>query len=156
MNKLQKDMLEFGIGKSTKEKPRKRDKILKRQLTQVETKFIRTVFIICLCYFLCAIPGIVFVDILQMQDAVTFLVALSFVWIQFSINVFIYAFRSERYRSAYMDIVVLIFPCARTAKEKIGRAASAQKEFVSSGIRKMKSSTSQDHQATVVSVVPNQ
>ena len=146
MNKVQKDMREFGnIGKPTNEKTRKRDKILKRQLTQVETKFIWTVFIICLCYFLCAIPGILFVDILQMQDAVTFLVALSFVWIQFSINVFIYAFRSEKYRCAYMDIIVLIFPCAVTAKKKIERAASTQKELLSRGIRRMKSSTSQDH-----------
>jgi hypothetical protein len=83
------------------------------KLSKEEIKFIRTVFIICLCYLLCALPGIILVDIFGMKDGNTFLVSLSLLWFQFSINIFIYAYRSERYRAAYWKLLVLIFPCIR-------------------------------------------
>ena len=88
------------------------------RLTNMEMRFIRTVFYICLCYFLCAIPGILFIDILDMKDPITFLVALSFVWIQFTLNIFIYAYRSEKYRNAYRDVLALMLPCISTLKQK--------------------------------------
>ena len=81
-----------------------------RELTQQEIQFIWTVFIICLCYLLCALPGIILVDIFHMKDSTTFLISLSLLWIQFSLNIFIYAYRSEQYRSAYWDLLVMIFP----------------------------------------------
>jgi hypothetical protein len=85
----------------------------KRRLTNQEIRFIWTVFIICLCYLLCALPGIILVDIIGMKDGTTFLISLSLLWFQFSINNFVYAYRSKRYRSAYADVVALIFPVHR-------------------------------------------
>ena len=81
-----------------------------QKLKDADIKFIWTVFIICLCYLLCALPGIVLVDIFGMRDGTTFMISLCLLWIQFSLNNFIYAYRSEKYRSAYWDLIVLIFP----------------------------------------------
>ena len=89
-----------------------------RELTQQEISFIWTVFIICLCYLLCALPGIILVDIFHMKDGTTFLISLSLLWIQFSLNIFIYAYRSEQYRSAYWDLLVLMFPFLSDLKKK--------------------------------------
>ena len=83
------------------------------KLKDNEIKFIWTVFIICLCYLLCALPGIVLVDIFGMRDNTTFMISLCLLWIQFSLNNFIYAYRSEKYRSAYRDLIVLMFPFLR-------------------------------------------
>ena len=83
------------------------------KLKENEIKFIWTVFIICLCYLLCALPGIVLVDIFGMRDNTTFMISLCLLWIQFSLNNFIYAYRSEKYRSAYWDLIVLMFPFLR-------------------------------------------
>ena len=41
-----------------------------------------------------------------------------FMWSQYSINIFIYAYRSEQYRSAYWDIIVLLFPCLPKLKKQ--------------------------------------
>ena len=95
----------------------KEDQNGKRRLTKQEIRFIWTVFIICLCYLLCALPGIILVDILGMKDGTTFLISLSLLWFQFSINIFVYAYRSKRYRSAYEDLVALIFPLHRKHRE---------------------------------------
>ena len=81
-----------------------------QKLKDNEIKFIWTVFIICLCYLLCALPGIVLVDIFEMKDGTTFMLSLCLLWIQFSLNNFIYAYRSEKYRSGYWDVIVLMFP----------------------------------------------
>lgn len=81
-----------------------------QKLKDNEIKFIWTVFIICLCYLLCALPGIVLVDIFGMKDGTTFMLSLCLLWIQFSLNNFIYAYRSEKYRWAYRDLILLICP----------------------------------------------
>ena len=81
-----------------------------QKLKDNEIKFIWTVFIICLCYLLCALPGIVLVDIFGMKDGTTFMLSLCLLWIQFSLNNFIYAYRSEKYRWAYRDLIILICP----------------------------------------------
>ena len=88
------------------------------RLSKTEMKFVWTVFIICACYLLCALPGIVLVDIFGMKDENSFLLSLCLLWFQFSINIFIYAYRSEHYRAAYWDMLVLIFPCLLKLREK--------------------------------------
>ena len=37
--------------------------------------------------------------------------SLGLMWTQYSINIFIYAYRSDQYRNAYWDILVIVFPC---------------------------------------------
>ena len=95
------------------------------KLTNQEIRFIWTVFIICLCYLLCALPGIILVDIFNMKDGNTFLISLSLLWFQFSINIFIYAYRSEKYRLAYWDLMVLIFPFLVRIEEKWQKGKSS-------------------------------
>ena len=89
-----------------------------RELTQQEIQFIWTVFIICVCYLLCALPGIILVDIFHMKDGTTLLISLSLLWIQFSLSIFIYAYRSEQYRFANWDLLVLKFPFLSDLKKK--------------------------------------
>ena len=99
----------------------------KQKLKDADVKFIWTVFIICLCYLLCALPGIVLVDVFGLRDGTTFMVSLCLLWIQFSLNNFIYAYRSEKYRSAYWDLIVLIFPFVKKSSSSGIQSFSCQK-----------------------------
>ena len=38
---------------------------------------------------------------------------------QYSINIFIYAYRSEQYRADYWDVLVIILPCLPKVKDKL-------------------------------------
>ena len=40
---------------------------------------------------------------------------------QYSLNIFIYAYRSKEYRAAYWDFLVRIFPCLPQLKEDLGK-----------------------------------
>ena len=97
-----------------------------KMLSKTEMSFIWTVFIICLCYFLCAIPGVLLIDILGMSDPITFLVALTFVWLQFTMNTFIYSYRIKKYKHAYQDLIALFIPCISNLKEKMKDITSTQ------------------------------
>ena len=88
-----------------------------KQPNKREVQFMWTCFVICFLYFSCALPGVFLIDILNIQTPVTFLVALTFVWIQFAMNMVIYAYRSEKYRAAYWDVLILICPCMKTVYE---------------------------------------
>ena len=98
------------------------------KLKETEIKFIWTVFIICLCYLLCALPGIVLVDIFGMRDGTTFMISLCLLWIQFSLNNFIYAYRSEKYRSAYWDLIVLMFPFLKKSRSTAFHSSTTTKK----------------------------
>lgn len=97
-----------------------------KMLSKTEMSFIWTVFIIFLCYFLCAIPGVLLINILGMSDPIAFLVALTFVWLQFTMNTFIYSYRIKKYKHAYQDLIALFIPCISNLKEKMKDITSTQ------------------------------
>ena len=98
------------------------------KLNKREVQFIWTCFIICGLYFACALPGVLLIDILNIQTPITFLVALTFVWIQFAMNMLIYAYRSEKYRAAYWDVLILILPCMKAYHDR-RKAGKLQAKF---------------------------
>ena len=46
---------------------------------------------------------------------------------QYSLNIFIYAYRSEQYRAAYWDLLVVIFPCLPKLMEELGKQCRKKK-----------------------------
>ena len=117
--KQQASEMKIGMGEGDKSGP--------KMLSKTEISFIWTVFIICLCYFLCAIPGVLLCDILGMGgDPIIFLVALTFVWLQFTMNIFIYSYRVKKYKLAYLDFIALVFPCMSNLVQKMKGDTSTQ------------------------------
>ena len=111
--------MKIGMGEGDKSGP--------KMLSKTEINFITTVFIICLCYFLCAIPGVLLCDILGMGgDPIVFLVALTFVWLQFTMNIFIYSYRVKKYKRGYLDFIALVFPCLSNLVQKMKGETSTQ------------------------------
>ena len=51
-------------------------------------------------------------------------------WTQYSINFFIYAYRSEQYRNAYWDILVILFPCLPNLLEKWNKTFPKKQEYM--------------------------
>ena len=89
----------------------KRDK-----LDEKEVRFIWTIFIIFICYLTCAAPVSLFADVLGIKSDIPFLIVIGFMYLQYSLNIFIYAYRSTQYRAAYRDFLVTIIP----SLEKLG------------------------------------
>ena len=81
-----------------------------RKLSKSEMKFIWTILIVCGCFFICAVPLTVVCNILGYKNDIPFLILFSLMLCQYSVNVFIYAYHSEQYRAAYLDILLLIIP----------------------------------------------
>ena len=66
-------------------------------------------------------------DILGMGgDPIVFLVALTFVWLQFTMNIFIYSYRVKKYKLAYLDFIALVFPCMSNLVQKMKGDTSTQ------------------------------
>ena len=89
-------------------------------LSEIEMKFIWTIGIVCICYLLCSVPAALYVAGFTNRDYRIFYFVSGLTWIQYSINIFIYAYRSEQYRAAYWDVLVIIFPCIPKIKAKLG------------------------------------
>ena len=96
----------------------------KKQLNKNELKFIWTIFMVCTCFLLCAAPVTIVVNILNLKSDMPFLIVVSLMWCQFSINVLIYAYRSEQYRASYWDVLILIFPFLLNFRKKIKKRMS--------------------------------
>ena len=47
-------------------------------------------------------------------------------WSQYSINIFIYAYRSDQYRGAYWDVIVSICPYLKTFRHHIVQTETSQ------------------------------
>ena len=90
----------------------------RKRLEEKEIRFIWTIFIIFICYLVCAAPVSLFADVLGIKSDVPFLIVIGFMYLQYSLNIFIYAYRSTQYRAAYRDFIVRIFPCL----EKLGNS----------------------------------
>lgn len=75
---------------------------LKEMITKREMKTTWTLFMVCICYFIFVMP-ITLVNVVNVQlDEPTLHLALFCIyWLQYSLNFFIYAGRSEQYRKAY-------------------------------------------------------
>ena len=82
-------------------------------LNETQIKFAWTIFIVCGFYFVCA-GAMTYARFMRFfkRDSpfVVFITSTAFL-IQFGVNFFVYFYRSEAYRKAYWDIIVLIFPC---------------------------------------------
>ena len=79
----------------------------KKVLSQKESRTTWTLALVCFCYFLFVMP-ITIVNILHdfgvhgILDSYCYLFAFCIYWLQYSLNFFIYAARSEQYRRAYL------------------------------------------------------
>ena len=82
-------------------------------LNETQIKFIWTIFIVCIFYFICA-GGMTYARFMRFSKKdspfVVFVTSTSFL-VQFCVNFFVYFYRSKAYRKAYWDIIVLILPC---------------------------------------------
>ena len=90
----------------------------KDKSSETEIRFIWTVFIVCVCYLITSTPLAIVIQVLGINEDIPTLIVIGLTMSQYSINIFIYAYRSEQYRSAYWDIILLIFPCLPKLKEE--------------------------------------
>ena len=79
-------------------------------LNSIEIKFIRTVFIVCLCYVVVAGPLAFAKMFRELRTPSSMLVIISLMLCQYILNFFIYAYRCRQYEDAYWDVLILIFP----------------------------------------------
>ena len=106
------------------------------QLKDTEIRFIWTIFIVCICYLISSVP--ITINRFNMESTQVFdsIIILSLVMCQYTINIFIYTYRSVQYRKAYLDLLVLIFPC-------LGRFQSVQYQLTPSDLKPSSKATSQ-------------
>lgn len=87
---------------------------MRKALTKREIRTTWTLFLVCFCYFLFVMP-IALVNILDKKsDSPQLHLGLfCLYWLQYSLNFFIYAARSEQYRKAYVYFLwkVKVFIC---------------------------------------------
>eukprot|EP00093_Oithona_nana_P013147 13147.XXX_212914_213954_1 [CDS] Oithona nana genome sequencing. len=85
---------------------------LKEMITKREMKTTWTLFMVCICYFIFVMP-ITLVNVVNVQlDEPTLHLALFCIyWLQYSLNFFIYAGRSEQYRKAYSYFIHKMRAC---------------------------------------------
>ena len=75
---------------------------LKEMITKREMKTTWTLFMVCFCYFIFVMPiTLVNVVNVQLDEPKLHLALFCIYWLQYSLNFFIYAGRSEQYRKAY-------------------------------------------------------
>ena len=83
---------------------------LRKVISKREIQATRTLFLVCLCYLLFVVP-ISLLDTLNLLDQYqVFLILRSLYYLQYSLNVFIYAVKSEQYRQAYVYFLQSNFP----------------------------------------------
>ena len=71
-------------------------------ITKREMKTTWTLFMVCICYFIFVMPiTLVNVVNVQLDEPKLHLALFCIYWLQYSLNFFIYAGRSEQYRKAY-------------------------------------------------------
>ena len=75
---------------------------MRKALTKREIRTTWTLFLVCFCYFLFVMP-IALVNIIDKKsnNPQLHLALFCLYWLQYSLNFFIYAARSEQYRKAY-------------------------------------------------------
>ena len=89
----------------------------RKRYDEKEVRFVWTIFIIFICFLVCAAPVALLADVLGIKSDFPFLIVIGFMYLQYSLNFFIYAYRSTQYRAAYRDFLVRVLPCL----EKLGR-----------------------------------
>ena len=84
---------------------------LRKVISKREIQATRTLFLVCLCYLLFVVP-ISLLDTLNLLDQYQQwdLILRSLYYLQYSLNVFIYAVKSEQYRQAYVYFLQSNFP----------------------------------------------
>ena len=94
-------------------------------LNETQIKFIWTIFIVCIFYFVCA-GAMTYARFMRLfkKDSpfVVFVTSTAFL-VQFCVNFFVYFYRSKAYRKAYWDLLVVVLPCIErheNLKEKLG------------------------------------
>ena len=87
-------------------------------LSEIEIKFIWTVFIVCLCYVVAAGPLAFAKMFRELRTPTSMLFIISFMLCQYSLNFFIYAYRSKQYADAYWDVLILVFPCLPNLRDR--------------------------------------
>ena len=81
-----------------------------RTLSQIEWNFIRTVFSVCLFYIIAAFPLALAKMFPEIRTPSSMLLIISLMLSQYIVNFIVYAYRSEQYRSAYWDVLIIICP----------------------------------------------
>ena len=83
---------------------------MKKALTKREIRTTWTLFLVCFCYFLFVMP-IALVNIIDFKSnsPQIHLALFCLYWLQYSLNFFIYAARSEQYRKAYSYFLWKVF-----------------------------------------------
>ena len=83
----------------------------KTQLSDTEIKFIWTILIVCVCYLVSSVPITINRFRMESTDVYSCIIVLSLMMCQYTINIFIYTYRSVNYRKAYLDLLNVFFPC---------------------------------------------
>ena len=89
---------------------------LKKVISKREIQTTRTLFMVCLCYLLCVGP-LSLSDTGQMTDKypiIDLILRIPY-YLQYSLNFFIYAAKSEQYRQAYSYFIRAHFPIIQSS-----------------------------------------
>ena len=83
---------------------------LKKVISKREIQTTKSLFLVCLCYLLFVVP-ISWADTQQIIDEypVVDLILRSLYYLQYSLNFFIYAAKSEQYRQAYSYLLTNVY-----------------------------------------------
>ena len=85
---------------------------LKKIITKKEMKTTWTLFMVCFCYFIFVMPiTLVNVVNVKLDEPKLHLALFCVYWLQYSLNFFIYAGRSEQYRKAYSYFIYKMRDC---------------------------------------------
>ena len=92
-----------------------------RTLTEMEMKLITTFFVVCIFYVAFTLPFAVAKMFRELRTPTSMLVLSSTMFTNFIINFILYAWRSKQYRSAYLDVLVIICPKLVKAANEMNR-----------------------------------
>jgi hypothetical protein len=87
-------------------------------LSQIEIRFIWTVFIVCIFYVIASAPLAFSKMIRELRTPTFMLVVISLMLAQYSANFFIYSYNCKQYRLAYWDVLLLVFPCLSKTRDR--------------------------------------
>ncbi len=89
------------------------------QISSREIQLTWTILLVCLCYLVCVSPMVICYMIDSHTEHGGLLLGLNCLyWLQYSLNFFIYAFRSEQFRKAYLDLFATAWKAAKQVNER--------------------------------------
>ena len=92
----------------------------KEGLNETQLKFVWTIFIVCIFYFVCAgtLTFARFMRLAKKDSPFIVFITNTAVMVQFTVNIFVYFYRSDSYRKAYRDVFNIVFPFLNIDEER--------------------------------------